>query len=109
MLFYVGLTVGEKEWPQGDDLGGYCDHPCVRWGACITWWQESWGEGNWIGGDGGLGPIHGWDVVCEGERGIKDELTSEMAPTSHPPNYFQAILKPFLYVLIVPCAVTATI
>lgn len=53
--------------------------------------------------------MHGWDVVCEGERGIKDELTSEMAPTSHPPNYFQAILKPFLYVLIVPCAVTATI
>ena len=41
LLFYVGLTVGEKERPQGDDLGGYCDHPCVRWGACIPWWQES--------------------------------------------------------------------
>lgn len=45
----------------------------------------------------------------EGERGIKDELTSEMAPTSHPPNCFQAVLKPFLYVLIVPCPVTAII
>lgn len=45
----------------------------------------------------------------EGEKGIKDELTSEMAPTSHPPDCFQAVLKPFLYVLIVPCPVTAII
>ena len=66
LLFYVGLTVGEKERPQGDDLGGYCDHPCVRWGTCITWGQESWREVNWIGGDGGLGPTHGWDVVWWG-------------------------------------------
>ena len=56
LLFYVDLIVGEQEWQQGDHLGGYCGHLCVKWGVAEelersefdTWrWRSQ--TNKWIG------------------------------------------------------------
>lgn len=61
LLFYVDLIVGEQEWQQGDHLGGYCGHLCVKWGVAEELERSEFSSLQH--GDGGFRPTNGLDVV----------------------------------------------